>query len=218
MEALITPPELERILIVDDHPFYAAGLAQVLRQQHQIPCTETVNSVQKAREELREESNTPDLILLDLRLPNEDGLGLFEYLRRTGMPIPVVVVSAREDSEAIHAARSAGAMGFLPKSCDRDSLAQMLASIARGDDYFPQLASLQELSVPSLTPRQQEVLQLLAQGYPNKRICCELNLTDHTVKTHLKSLYQLLDVHNRTECANKARAMGLVDISNSSAV
>jgi len=63
----------------------------------------------------------------------------------------------------------------------------------------------------SLTPRQRDVLALLAEGYPNKRICQKLSLTDHTVKTHLKSLYSALGVHNRTECANLARSMGLVD-------
>lgn len=201
---------IRRVLVVDDHPFFVAGLAQALENTHGIERVATADSLGSATR-LLESDGDPDLILLDLNLPDRGGLGLFGALETMGLPIPVVVISSREDEEAVNAARAAGAMGFVAKSGDREQLARMLATIARGDLFFPECMAATTTTPVSLTPRQMEVLALLAEGYPNKRICQELSLTDHTVKTHLKSLYSALGVHNRTECANLARSMGLVE-------
>lgn len=201
---------IRRVLVVDDHPFFVAGLAQALESTHGIERVATADSLGSATR-LLETDGDPDLILLDLNLPDRGGLGLFGALETMSLPIPVVVISSREDEEAVNAARAAGAMGFVAKSGDQKQLSRMLATIARGDLFFPESMAATTITPVSLTPRQLEVLALLAEGYPNKRICQELSLTDHTVKTHLKSLYSALGVHNRTECANLARSMGLIE-------
>jgi len=201
---------IRRVLIVDDHPFFVAGLAQALEVTHGVEAVATADSLGEATRALQSAPH-PDLILLDVSLPDRGGLGLFGTLETMGLPIPVVVISSRDDEEAVNAARVAGAMGFVAKSCDQRSLARMLSTIAGGGLFFPDAMVATTETPISLTPRQRDVLALLAEGYPNKRICQKLSLTDHTVKTHLKSLYSTLGVHNRTECANLARNMGLVD-------
>ena len=199
-----------RVLIVDDHPFFSEGLAMALRQSGCAEDIHTAASVNEARHYLARHENT-ELILLDLGLPDAAGLTLIRGLTDAGLPIPVVIVSSREDEGTIRAARAAGAQGFMPKSAGTRELKRMIAAILRGDLWFPTVERQQLNPLVSLTPRQQEVLDLLAAGLPNKRICQELALTDHTVKTHLKAIFATLQVHNRTECVLLARELGLVD-------
>ncbi len=201
---------IQQILVVDDHPFFAKGLAQTLEQQHGIRRVSTATSLTEAGEALTSNPQT-DLVLLDLKLRDHSGLSLFQWLREKHLPIPVVIISARDDGDAIGSARRAGAMGFLNKSCDQSALTTMLTRIAEGELCFPEIP---EQSLPEklhLTPRQQQVLSLLAEGHPDKRICQKLGLTPHTVKSHLKALYALLGAHNRTECVSAARNLGLVN-------
>lgn len=202
--------ELSLVLIVDDHPFFSEGMSLAIRRGGWARRVEIAESVAEAKHKLTRMRDT-DLILLDLSLPDAPGLTLIQSLNEVGLPIPVVVVSSREDEGAVRAARAAGAQGFLPKSADRAELQSVLHAITQGDLWFPDLApSLLEPGHP-LTPRQLEVLRLLASGLPNKRICLELGLTEHTVKSHLKAIFGILQVHNRTECVLLAREMGLVD-------
>ncbi len=199
---------LPRILIVDDHPFFLYGLTGILEQESLADVVVCVGSVAKAVDDLKAHPET-SLILLDLSLQGEAGLSLIGELDGMGLPLPVVVISSREDETSVRAAKSAGAVGFLPKSSDRQSLVRMIRRVSQGELYYP------TLQVPStqpegLTPRQLEVLSLLAQGLPNKRICQVLNLTEHTVKTHLKAIFAHLGVHNRTECVAQAQSLGLI--------
>lgn len=199
---------LDRVLIVDDHPFFSDGLGGILLRQGLALHVDHAASVEQAMNALDHAPET-DLVLLDLRLPGEGGLALLPRLDDVGLPIPVVAISSAEDEVTVRAARSAGAQGFLPKSADARALSRMIRAIARGDTWFPDGDGL-SAPVVRLTPRQQEVLILLAQGLPNKRICQRLELTEHTVKTHLKAVFELLGVHNRTECVTQARTLGLV--------
>ncbi|MCR8914693.1 response regulator transcription factor [Marinobacter panjinensis] len=201
-------PLLSRVLIVDDHPFFLFGLTAILEQENLVEEVICVASVADAVEDLRQHPQT-SLILLDLTLQGEAGLSLFAELGGLGVPVPVVVISSREDETSVRAARSAGAVGFLPKSADRHSLVRMMRRVSSGQLFYPSLQMPAHMP-ESLTPRQLEVLVLLAEGLPNKRICQVLNLTEHTVKTHLKAIFAHLDAHNRTECVAQARALGLI--------
>lgn len=199
---------LPRVLIVDDHPFFSDGLAAILAQEKLVGLVGKANSIASALEDL---CNYPEtaLILLDLTLPGEAGLSLFQRLTEMSVPVPVVVISSREDEVSVRAAKAAGAVGFLPKSSGRHALIRMVRCVSEGGLYYPTLGRVAD--VPGqLTPRQLEVLKLLADGLPNKRICQLLDLTEHTVKTHLKAVFAHLDVHNRTECVSRARALGLI--------
>lgn len=201
-------PVLNHVLIVDDHPFFSDGLGHILLRERLAGCVDHAVSVEKALIRLKQVPEI-DLILLDVGLPGEGGLSLLPRLDDAAMPVPVVVISSHEDETTVRAARAAGAQGFMPKSCGGDVLIRVVQRIARGDLCFPAAATADNPAL-RLTPRQQDVLQLLAEGLPNKRICQELDLTEHTVKSHLKAVFQALDVHNRTECVTLARSLGLV--------
>ncbi|WP_288352225.1 response regulator transcription factor [uncultured Marinobacter sp.] len=199
---------LARVLIVDDHPFFLFGITAILEQEQLAREVATVASVADAVDDLRSRPET-SLVLLDLTLQGEAGLSLFSELEQIGLPVSVVVISSREDETSVRAARSAGAVGFLPKSAGRRSLLRMVQRVSNGQLFYPSLP-FPSLSPEHLTPRQLEVLTLLADGLPNKRICQALDLTEHTVKTHLKAIFTHLGVHNRTECVAEARALGLL--------
>ncbi len=199
---------LPRILIVDDHPFFLFGLTAILEEDLLASAVACVGTVAEAIADLRQSPETA-LVLLDLSLQGEVGLSLFAELEQLGLPVPVVVISSREDETSVRAARSAGAVGFLPKSADRRSLVRMIQRVSRGELFYPSLQA-PAVQADSLTPRQLEVLGLLAEGLPNKRICQVLDLTEHTVKTHLKAIFTHLGVHNRTECVAQAQSLGLI--------
>lgn len=201
-------PLLPRVLIVDDHPFFLFGLTAILEQEKLVNDVICVASVADAVEDLRQHPET-SLVLLDLALQGEAGLSLFAELEGIGLPLPVVVISSREDETSVRAAKAAGAVGFLPKSADRRSLVRMIRRVSSGQLFYPSL-QMPAHSPETLTPRQLEVLILLAEGLPNKRICQVLDLTEHTVKTHLKAIFAHLGAHNRTECVAQARALGLI--------
>lgn len=203
-----TDMPLSRVLIVDDHPIFSDGLASILIQEKLVSAVGKAGSIASALENLRDYPETA-LILLDLTLPGEAGLTLFQRLTEFSMPVAVVVISSREDEISVLAAKAAGAVGFLPKSAGRHALVRMIRCISEGGIFYPTLGPIVD-APGQLTPRQLEVLKLLADGLPNKRICQRLDLTGHTVKSHLKAVFSQLDVHNRTECVVRARALGLI--------
>ncbi len=199
---------LPRVLIVDDHPFFSDGLAGMLILEQLATSVGKAGTIASALENLRTYPET-SLVLLDLTLPGEAGLSLFQGLMKMRVPVPVVVISSREDEVSVRAAKAAGAVGFLPKSSGRQALVRMISCISKGGLFYPTLGRIAD-APGQLTPRQLQVLKLLAEGLPNKRICQLLELTEHTVKTHLKAIFAHLDVHNRTECVSQARALGLI--------
>lgn len=197
---------LEKVLLVDDHALFSQGLAGLIRQEGLAGNVIMADTVEVASSLLARE-NDIQLVLLDIALQGETGLALLPRLARYRDPPPVVIISSSEDEATVRAARAAGASGFLAKSAGRSALVNMVRAVSRGEGYFP--GGVQPVAPDlSLTPRQMDVLLLLAQGFPNKRICQSLNLTEHTVKTHLKAIFTQLGVHNRTECVNLARARG----------
>lgn len=203
------PPQslpLKKVLLVDDHALFSQGLEGLIRQEGLAECVITASTVEVASSLLASQDDF-QLVLLDVALQRETGLALLPRLARYREPPPVVIISSSEDEATVRAARAAGAIGFLAKSAGRSALVSMVRSVARGEGYFPGGVQTVALDLP-LTPRQMEVLLLLGQGFPNKRICQSLNLTEHTVKTHLKAIFTHLGVHNRTECVNLARARG----------
>ncbi len=200
------PLPLGKVLLVDDHALFAQGLAGLLKQESLAAEIFTAPTVEAATLLL---ARHPDfqLILLDVALEGETGLALLPRLAASPQAPPVVIISSSDDAGAVQAARAAGAHGFLAKSAGRAALVRMVRAVIRGDGYFPGGVAPLGSDMP-LTPRQLDVLLLLAQGFPNKRICQSLNLTEHTVKTHLKAIFTQLGVHNRTECVNLARERG----------
>ena len=204
-----------RVLVVEDHPIYLEGLSITLSALH--PDTELicVASATAAQDYLTKDSEL-DLIILDLGIPKGGGLSVLQFLCTQQLFIPAVVLSASEEHVDVQRSMSAGASGFISKSSSSQEILSAVRLVLSGQQTLPtfyqeQVSQDDENDFPLLTPRQQEVLQLVCEGLPNKRICLLLGLSEHTVKTHMKALFGLLKVHNRTECMRVALEWRLID-------
>jgi len=202
-----------KVLVVEDHPVYLEGLYYVLESLADEVLIESVQGLEAAKAMLSKTTEF-DLILLDLSLGDGPGLSLLRYLQIHRILIPVAILSASEESQDVGAAIAAGASGFISKASGRREIARSIAAVLEGETPLPEFYKQDNTpspDAPVLTPRQYEVLQLLAEGLPNKRICQQLELTEHTVKSHIKTLFSIFEVHNRTECAHAAAECGLLE-------
>lgn len=202
MTALCTAlPEQLCLLLVDDHRIFLDGLSLALAPLCANLQIHTAESAAQAEQCLH--NGEFDLILLDLRLPDVPGLELLQRWQQQGRMTPVAILSASDSNLDAQAALAAGALGFIPKSANSDELRQAVTRVLLGETLPAPAAEK-----PQLTPRQMEILRLLADGLPNKAIGRQLGVSEDTVKTHLKSLFQELDVHTRTACVTVARQRG----------
>lgn len=203
------------LLIVDDHPLLRDGLCLSLLSIHPSMNLVCANSLHDATAKLSQRPDI-DLVLLDLNLPDGRGLSLLHVIRQMQLFIPCIVFSASEDVADVKAAIRAGASGYIGKSSGTRSILAQISEVLQGQVSLPAFCpSLDVVSgddlIGQLTPRQKEVLTLMAEGLPNKAICQRLNLTEHTVKSHIKALFQHLNAHTRTECVRIAYRTGLLD-------
>lgn len=203
MTALCTDlPEQLSLLLVDDHRIFLDGLSLALAPLCPNLVIHTAETAAAA--ETCMQTGDFDLILLDLRLPDMPGLELLQRWQQQGRMTPVAILSASDSNLDAQAALAAGALGFIPKSANSDELRQAVTRVLLGETLpAPQAGDKQQL-----TPRQMEILQLLAEGLPNKSISRQLGVSEDTVKTHLKSLFQEFSVHTRTACVSAARQRG----------
>ena len=211
------------ILLVDDHTLFREALLHVLNQlAPQTIILEAANAEEAGQ--LIFHSNHFDLILLDIDLPDVDGLTALPGLRGLAPSVPIVVLSGSENSQHIKSALDNGAVGYIPKSCSSHEMLAALRIVLQGDIYIPpkllgKLSALAPSSAEpssenrphsSLTPRQIEVLDLLSKGLPNKTIAKKLNMAEGTVKLHVAAILRTLDAKNRTEAVVKATQLGLL--------
>jgi DNA-binding NarL/FixJ family response regulator len=200
-----------KILVCDDHALFREGLALVLGQLDPAAELESVGDAETALARVAQ-GEKPDLVLLDLQLPGMDGFAALAALRRDHPDVPVVVLSASENPARARAALERGASGFIPKSSRGAVLLSALRLVLSGGIYVPQLvlngAAAAERAA-ALTDRQLEVLRLLARGLTNREIADVLKISEGTVKSHAKRLFEALDVTNRTEAAMRMRELGL---------
>lgn len=211
-----------RVLLIDDHTLFRVGLEGLLESRG----IEIVASVDNGQDSLRlVEELEPDVILLDMRMPGINGLGVLAILRQSHENLPIVMLTtSTEESDLIESLR-AGAQGYLLKDMEPDALVIALRDIVAGKtvvapDLAPVLARavqgkseepLLESESPfhELTPRETEILSLLAEGQSNKTIARNLGISDGTVKLHVKAILRKLNVHSRVEAAVMAVEQGI---------
>lgn len=211
-------PERLRIVIADDQTVVREGLQMVLDV---IPDLEVVAAVADGEQALAAvEQHKPDAILLDLHMPVLDGLGVTERLAREHPEVAIVVLTTYAEDETIIAALKAGARGYLTKNADRREISQALHGAAAGHTILPPevtamllagatSASSAKPPVPvelpdDLTPREAEVLKLLAAGLSNGEIARELFISDHTVKTHINHVFAKTRSRDRAQAIRYA--------------
>ena len=202
-----------RILVADDHPVVRDGLAAMLGTQ---PDFEVVGQAATGREVLSQVAALgPDVVLLDLEMPEMDGVEALQRLSRGNPPARVIVFTAFDTDERIVSAVQAGAQGYLLKGAPREEVFQAVRVVHAGGSLLqPVVASklLRQVSdgFEPLTPRELEVLGLVAQGLPNKEIAARLTITVRTVKFYVSSILAKLGAGNRTEAVAIAAQRGLI--------
>lgn len=201
------------VAIVDDHPVVREGLRAFLDTLDNIQVTFEAKDASQALEAL---SQRPvDVLLLDLTLGVKlDGLVLFDHITEQYPAIKVIVLTSSKDPEALKYVQLHGAAGYLDKTVGPDDLLGAIRQVSRGRkvwDPLPQGAA-SPLEDP-LTPREAEVLALLAEGLANKEIAARLNIREKTVKVHISHILAKLAVYDRTQAVIAAHQRGLVRLS-----
>ena len=194
-------------LIVDDHPLFCDALTMTLTGPVGINHVESTGTMEKALARLSA-APLPDVILLDLSLPDVNGLEGVLRLRQAVPDTPIIVVSSLDELRVVRAALRAGVNGFVPKHAEREEFAEAFAAIARGEVYATRMAldtsapSLTEEAVSRLallTKQQARILQLVSAGLMNKQIAYELSIAETTVKAHLTAIMRKLGVQTRMQ-------------------
>jgi DNA-binding NarL/FixJ family response regulator len=214
------------ILVVDDHALIREALRGVLKELKGEAIVLEASSCNQAMQVIGEHPNL-DLILLDLNLPDRDGFSMLTELGERYPAISVVVLSAQQDRGSVLKALDLGALGFIPKSGQREVMLKALELVFAGGVYIPPEILARDEPSPrqgddppvasrptvspaelGLTERQVEVLWLMMQGKSNKAICRALNLAEPTVKNHVTAILKALGVSNRTEAVIAVGKLG----------
>jgi len=200
-----------RVLAVDDHPLALAGLRQLLGALDGIELVGTATGGEEAVRLAAERQ--PDVVLMDLEMPDMDGVQATRELLARRPGTAVVVLTSFSDRERILAAVDAGAAGYLLKDVQPDELVRAIEAAAAGEAPLHPRAARELLrgwnaGEPQLSAREEEVLGLLAQGLPNKLIARRLEISERTVKGHLTRIFERIGVTDRTQAALWAREHG----------
>jgi DNA-binding NarL/FixJ family response regulator len=206
LEEPAAQPPLKAALIVDDHPLFLDALSMTLKAVAGLTRIDTAEGLAAALARL-EAGPLPDVVVLDLNLPDVMGLDGLLRLRQTVPELPVVVVSSMADARVIGACLAAGAAGFVPKHSRREVFRAAFEAIAAGRQWVPegfqpgavsrQEEAIQRLS--ALTRQQARILQLICEGKLNKQIAWELSIAETTVKAHVTAIMRKLGVQSRTQ-------------------
>ena len=200
-----------RILVADDHPVVREGLvALVTRQPDMVVVAEAVDGRELVEKFLQ---HRPDVALVDLRMPEMDGADALAAIRERLPAARVIVLTTYDDDEDIQRSLRAGAKAYLLKDAPREELLACIKAVHAGLTLIPPAiaAKLAEnIGAPPLTPRELEVLGLVADGKSNKEVATTLFITEGTVKSHLIAILRKLDAADRTQAVTLALKRGLL--------
>ncbi|MBE3010110.1 response regulator transcription factor [Microbispora sp. NEAU-D428] len=208
-----------RVLLVDDHAAFRAGLRALLRPVEEMEVADEAASGEQALALLPRVQ--PDVVLMDLAMPGMGGVAATERITRDNPHVRVLVLSMADDDDAVFAAVRAGARGYVLKGARRAELVRAIRAVAEGEaifgpalagrlmGYFSDLARKPEPRFPELTPREREILGLVAGHLTNVQIAARLGLSQKTVRNHVSSIFAKLRVADRAEAIMRARESGL---------
>lgn len=210
-----------RVVVVDDHHLFRSGVKAEL-----LATCDVVGEAAGPAEAIAViDATAPDVVLLDVHIPDGGGVAVLHALQGSAKPPAVLALSVSDAAEDVVPMIRAGALGYVTKTIDAAELIAAIQRVAAGDAYFsPRLAAfvLQEFSAPerpsaqdasldSLTPREREVLHHLARGYSYKRIGARLDISPRTVESHVGAVLRKLQLTSRHEVTHWAAARGLID-------
>jgi DNA-binding NarL/FixJ family response regulator len=213
-----------RVLLVDDHALFREGIATILAAQ---PDLQVVGEAEDGLEAIvKAQELMPDLVVMDIQMPGMDGLEAARQIKKDLPETVIVMLTVRDDDEKLFQAIRNGAQGYLLKNIHAHEMVEQLHGALRGEAAIPprlagrMLEEFRRLSqasppdsgdeTPDLTPREQEILSLVAQGLSDKQIAAQLSLSLHTVKSHLRNILAKLQVESRREAARLAKKRGLL--------
>ena len=206
-------PQRIRILVVDDHQLLREGIAAVLESQEDMTLVAEANNGREALESFRR--HRPDVTLMDLRMPDMNGIEAIAAIRAEFPNARIVVLTTYSGDVQAAAALKAGAVGYLLKSLVRKELIETIRTVHAGKRRVPpEIATdiAEHVADDALTAREIEVLRRVAAGHSNKLIAAELDISEGTVKTHMKSILPKLDASDRTHAVTIALKRGIFDL------
>jgi DNA-binding NarL/FixJ family response regulator len=211
------PPSPIRVVVVDDHPIVRQGLVSVLDDADDLKVAGAAGSAAEALRLVR--ALQPDVVLLDLEMPELDGVQAIPQLLALRPDLAILVFTAYDTDERVLGAVRAGARGYLLKGASADEIARGIRTVFAGSSYLePRVARTVLAAVQSPAPRaetalsarEREVLRLVADGLPTKQIARSLSITERTVKFHVTSIFQKLGADNRAQAVALAAQRGLL--------
>ena len=206
------------ILIADDHSVVREGLVSLVKRKPDMKVVAEASNGREAVDFWKE--HRPDITLLDLRMPELDGVGAIKEIRELDETARIVVLTTFDGDEDIYRAIRAGAKGYLLKDTAREALMDCIRTVHSGETCIPLILAAKladRVSGEALSAREIEVLQRIAAGKSNKEIGVVFNISEATVKVHVTHILEKLRVTGRTEAINVAMRRGLVNIDSSTA-
>ena len=194
------------IITADDHPLFRRALFESIRIGIKGANLLEADSLSSLLNLLEKEPDI-DLLLLDLKMPGTNGMSGLVQLRAQYPTLPIVVISASEETSVVRQVKLNGALGFIPKSSNMHELIKSLNTVLSGDLCFPDNLHVKEINetpflndkISSLTPQQHKVLNMLSDGLLNKQIAYELSVSEATIKAHMTAIFRKLKVKNRIQ-------------------
>jgi DNA-binding NarL/FixJ family response regulator len=210
-ESVVAPPTKASVLLVDDHALLRTGVANIINQEPDLRVVaEATNGVEAVA---AYEHHHPDVTLLDLRMPEMEGVEAVRLIRERDPAARVIVLTTYDTDDEISRALKAGAKAYVLKDISADDLIRCIRDVLAGKTYLAPAAAAKladGVTHVQLSPRELAALRLLADGKANKEIATELGISNRTVKTHLGHLFAKLGVTSRTEAVKVATRRGLV--------